>query len=76
MTLLEQWREIAYNTEMDQRQMNEFWNAYFVQEKAVYEDLLGNPDVKVSGTVKTPVPGMFRFGDQVVSLKAGENAIR
>ena len=31
---------------------------------------------KVSGTVKTPVPGMFRFGDQVVSLKAGENAIR
>ena len=52
MTLLEQWREIAYNTEMDQRQMNEFWNAYFVQEKAVYEDLLGNPDVKVSGTVK------------------------
>ena len=31
---------------------------------------------KVSGTVKTPGPGMFRFGDQVVSLKAGENAIR
>ena len=31
---------------------------------------------EVSGTVKTPVPGMFRFGDQVISLKAGENAIR
>ena len=52
MTLLEQWREIAYNAEMDQRQMNAFWNAYFTQEKAVYEDILGNPDVKVTGTVK------------------------
>ncbi len=52
MTLLEQWREIAYNAEMDQRQLNEFWNAYFVQEKAVYEDILANPSVKVSGTVK------------------------
>lgn len=52
MTLLEQWREIAYNAEMDQQQLNAFWNAYFAQEKAVYEDILGNPDVKVTGTVK------------------------
>jgi uncharacterized protein len=52
MTLLEQWRETAYNQEMDQEQMNAFWNAYFLKEKEVYEQLLSDPETKVSGTVK------------------------
>ncbi|MCI8514784.1 MAG: SEC-C domain-containing protein [Lachnospiraceae bacterium] len=52
MTLLEQWRQLAYNQEMDQKQMNEFWNAYFLQEKTVYEQILADPETKVKGTVK------------------------
>ena len=33
-------------------------------------------DGKASGTVKTPVPGTFVFGDQSLPLAVGENAIR
>lgn len=50
--LLETWREIAYNQEQTQKQYDEFWAAYFVQEKEVYKDILGNPDVAVTGTVE------------------------
>ena len=28
---------------------------------------------KASGTIKTPVPGFFRFGDQTLELKVGTN---
>ncbi len=51
-SLLETWRGIAYNQEQTKRQYNEFWAAYFVQEKEVYKELLGNPEVVVTGTVK------------------------
>ena len=34
--LLETWREIAYNQEQTQQQYNDFWNAYFLQEKEVF----------------------------------------
>jgi len=51
-TLLEQWRNIAYNTETNKRQMEQFWNEYFAIEKSIYEQLLENPDVEVKGTVK------------------------
>ena len=50
--LLQTWREIAYNQEQTQKQYDEFWEAYFVQEKEVYKDILGNPDTVVSGTVQ------------------------
>ena len=50
--LLETWREIAYNQEQTQKQYDEFWAAYFAQEKEVYKDILGNPDQVVTGTVK------------------------
>lgn len=33
MALLETWRKLAYETEMNQNQATEFWNSYFVQEK-------------------------------------------
>ena len=35
--LLETWREIAYNQEQTQKQYNDFWGAYFAQEKEEYE---------------------------------------
>lgn len=50
-SLLETWREIAYNQEQTQQQYDNFWAAYFVQEKEVYKDILGKPDVAVQGTV-------------------------
>jgi uncharacterized protein YecA (UPF0149 family) len=49
--LLETWREIAYNQEQTQKQYNEFWAAYFAQEKEVYKDILSNYGTVVSGTV-------------------------
>ena len=50
--LLETWREIAYNQEQSQKQYNEFWGAYFAQEKEVYKDILKNYGTAVSGTVE------------------------
>ncbi len=50
--LLETWREIAYNQEQTQKQYDEFWGAYFVQEQEVYKDILGNYGTPVSGTVE------------------------
>lgn len=50
--LLETWREIAYNQEQTQKQYDEFWGAYFVQEKEVYKDILANYGTAVSGTVQ------------------------
>ena len=37
---------------LSQEQYNQFWGAYFVQEKEVYKDILGHPDVVVKGTVE------------------------
>lgn len=51
-SLLQTWREIAYNQQQTQQQYDAFWNAYFVQEQIVYKDILGNPDIVVKGTVK------------------------
>lgn len=51
-SLLQTWREIAYNQQQTQQQYDTFWNAYFVQEQVVYKDILGNPDAVVKGTVK------------------------
>ena len=52
MTLLEQWRKIAYNEEMGKKQLQGFWAEYFDIEKAIYEELLNDPTVEVEGTVK------------------------
>ena len=37
MALLETWRKLAYETEMDQKNASEFWGSYFNQEKAIYD---------------------------------------
>ncbi|MGN0331877.1 MAG: SEC-C metal-binding domain-containing protein [Lachnospiraceae bacterium] len=51
-TLLEQWRDIAYNESADRGQLQRFWGSYFQIEKEIYEKLLTNPDEEVKGTVK------------------------
>lgn len=51
-TLLEQWRDIAYNESADKGQLKRFWESYFQIEKEIYEQLLTNPDEEVKGTVR------------------------
>ena len=52
MALLETWRNLAYETEMNQQQANQFWGTYFNLEKGIYEQILAAPDEPVKGTVK------------------------
>jgi len=52
MALLEKWQKMAYNENMDQGELQRFWQRYFLLEQGVYEKLLTNPDEAVEGTVK------------------------
>ena len=52
MSLLQNWRDIAYNQEENKKQLQQFWTNYFLIEKNIYEQLLSNPDEVVKGTVK------------------------
>lgn len=52
MSLLEEWRSVAYNQEANKGEIQRFWQRYFLLEKGVYEKLLENPDEVVEGTVK------------------------
>ena len=52
MSLLQDWRDMAYNQETDKNQLQKFWTDYFLIEKGIYEQLLTNPDEVVKGTVK------------------------
>ena len=53
MTLFEQWKDMAYDTQRRTReQVNAFWDDYFQKEKNVYSVLLETPDQTVTGSVK------------------------
>lgn len=52
MTILEQWRNKAYDQNADRGMIRKLWSAYFTEEKRVYRELLANPDEVVTGTVK------------------------
>ncbi len=52
MALLQQWRDTAYDQETDRGRLKKFWADYFEQEKSIYKQLLKDPDVVVTGTVK------------------------
>ena len=52
MSLLQDWRDVAYSQQTDKRQLQKFWTDYFMIEKGIYEKLLANPDEEVKGTVK------------------------
>lgn len=51
-SLLEQWRDMAYDQKKTREQLKSLWDAYFEVEKGVYEQLLAEPDVEIKGTVK------------------------
>ncbi|MGN0505320.1 MAG: SEC-C metal-binding domain-containing protein [Lachnospiraceae bacterium] len=52
MALLETWRESAYGKDMNSKEGQLFWGNYFAVEKGIYEQLLAQPEVVVTGTVK------------------------
>ena len=51
-SLLEQWREMAYDQKKTREQLKSLWDAYFQVEKGVYEKLLSDPDTEVKGTIR------------------------
>ena len=51
-SLLEQWREMAYDQKKTREQLKSLWDAYLQVEKGVYEKLLSDPDTEVKGTVR------------------------
>ncbi len=51
-SLLEQWREMAYDQKKTREQLKSLWDAYFQVEKGVYEKLLSGSDTEVKGTVR------------------------
>ena len=65
MSLLQNWRDIAYNQEADKKKLQQFWAAYFNIEKGIYEQLLSNPDEVVSGTVKELAE---KYGQDVLTM--------
>lgn len=83
MTLLENWRNLAYGDGMNDKQKEELWSGYFAIEKGIYEKILSNPAEVIEGTVKelaekyeTEVLIMTGFLDGInESLKGYENPI-
>ena len=64
-TLLEQWRDMAYDEKVDRGQLQRFWGSYFQIEKEVYEQLLENPQEAVKGTVKELAE---KYGQEVMTM--------
>lgn len=64
-TLLEQWRNIAYDESAARGQLQRFWGTYFQIEKEIYEQLLTNPDEEVKGTVKELAE---KYGQEVLTM--------
>ena len=56
-TLLEQWRDMAYDEKADRGQLQKLWASYFQIEKEIYEQLLSNPELaeKLINGKKTPL---------------------
>ncbi len=52
MALLKEWRDKAYSETANKGDLQRLWTAYFQTEKEIYQQLLANPEEKVTGTVK------------------------
>ncbi len=52
MALMEEWRDKAYSPTANREQLKKLWDDYFLKEKAIYEELLKDPDTGVKGSVK------------------------
>ncbi|MCT4617797.1 MAG: SEC-C metal-binding domain-containing protein [Marinisporobacter sp.] len=51
MSLLENWRDMAYQHET-QQSFDKFWDGYATTEKKIYEDVLENHEQVIEGVVK------------------------
>lgn len=71
-SLLDQWRDIAYNKELTKNQLEEFWGGYFDIEKGIYEQLLETPDEEVKGTVEELAA---KYGQDVMTMVGFLNGI-
>lgn len=52
MSLLQEWRDVAYSQNKSKPELEKLWKDYFDIEKSIYEQLLSNPDTVVHGSVK------------------------
>lgn len=52
MALLENWRNLAYGEELDEKGLKDLWAEYFQVEKGIYEQILSVPEQVFEGTVK------------------------
>lgn len=52
MALLDKWRDMAYSEKANKGDLQRLWSDYFQKEKAIYAELLKEPDKAVKGTVK------------------------
>lgn len=83
MTLLENWRSLAYGEGLDDKKRDELWQGYFEIERGIYERILENPAEVTEGTVKeladkygTEILIMTGFLDGISeSLKGYENPL-
>ena len=67
MSLLTEWREYAYSLDTNKREGQLFWANYFHVEKAVYEQILADPENVVTGTVEE----LAKKYDMKLSLMVG-----
>lgn len=82
MGLLQTWRETAYSQNMSKQENEKLWQAYFVIEKGIYEQILSNPDEVVRGSVKelaekynTDIMTMVGFLDGINESLKEENPL-
>ena len=64
-SLLDQWRDRAYDRSLSKDQLERFWGTYFNIEKGIYEQLLEDPDAEVKGTVKELAE---KYGQDVMTM--------
>ncbi|HKM03558.1 MAG TPA: SEC-C metal-binding domain-containing protein [Lachnospiraceae bacterium] len=52
MSILKQWRDMAYSETANKGDLQKLWEAYFQSEKEIYKILLAQPKIEIKGTVK------------------------
>lgn len=65
MSLLQEWRDLAYNKEMNDRSGQMFWATYFNIEKDIYKKILGEADKVWEGTVASLAK---EFGTELITF--------
>jgi uncharacterized protein len=65
MSLLDTWRDKAYDASARPEALKAFWDEYFPKEKSVYEILLKDPDKEIKGTVSELAD---RFGFDIMTM--------